>query len=89
MDPIKEAFFILNAWLLPDKNETKLYKNITSVNTFRVLFDTYFGTNFGLAKDDAFILLEYSRRLFRFGKINHILDAEKPEKFVDVEKLFH
>jgi hypothetical protein len=42
---------ILNAYYLPDGGNELLYPSITPVNTFRVIFDYYFGTNFGLLDD--------------------------------------
>lgn len=44
-------FEILNAYYLPDNGDKHLYPKITPVNSFRVVFDTYFGTSFGLTKD--------------------------------------
>ncbi|MGH2582508.1 MAG: hypothetical protein ACRDFQ_06390 [Anaerolineales bacterium] len=41
---------ILNAYYLP-KGHSLLYSSITPVNSFRVVFDTYFGTNYGLLED--------------------------------------
>ena len=41
---------ILNAYYMPEA-EDRLYSSITPVNSFRIIFDTYFGTNFGLLED--------------------------------------
>lgn len=41
---LKERFSILNAIYLPDDKLDILYSSITPVNTFRVIFNTYFGT---------------------------------------------
>lgn len=40
----KEKLAILNAYLLPE-DATGLYPEITPVNTFRLIFDSYFGTD--------------------------------------------
>jgi hypothetical protein len=45
---------ILNAYYLPGEGESLLYPTITPVNSFRVVFDRYFGRNFGLLKDRSF-----------------------------------
>ena len=45
---------ILNAYYLPDKGKKALYETITPVNTFRVIFNTYFGANLPLLPDEAF-----------------------------------
>lgn len=42
---------ILNAYYLPEGIDQKIYPSITPVNSFRVVFDSYFGTHFGLLAD--------------------------------------
>ena len=51
---IKERFSILNAYYLPDDGEQDLYPSITPVNTFRVIFNRYFGTDLPLLPDASF-----------------------------------
>jgi hypothetical protein len=41
---------ILNAYYLPE-GEQQLYSSITPVNSFRIVFDIYFGTEFGRIED--------------------------------------
>ncbi|HPZ10073.1 MAG TPA: hypothetical protein PL110_18425, partial [Candidatus Eremiobacteraeota bacterium] len=49
---MKEIFSILNVYYLPGNSKTgKLYKEITPVNTFRIIFNTYFNTDLPLLKD--------------------------------------
>lgn len=45
---------ILNAYYFPDVNYNPVYENITPVNTFRIVFDTYFNTDFGLLEDISY-----------------------------------
>jgi len=45
---------ILNAYYLPGGGKDALYSSITPVNTFRLIFDTYFGTDFGLLEDISY-----------------------------------
>lgn len=45
-----ERYSILNAYYLPAAKD-QLYPTITPVNTFRLIFDHYFGTQFGLLPD--------------------------------------
>jgi hypothetical protein len=47
---------ILNAYYLPDGGAQRLYPSITPVNTFRVVFDQYFGANLGLLQDQSYEL---------------------------------
>jgi hypothetical protein len=44
---------ILNAYDLPGHND-KLYSNITPVNTFRLIFDTYFGGRYDMLPDISY-----------------------------------
>ena len=52
-----ERVSILNAYYLPGDTIESLYPSITPVNTFRLIFDRYFGTTFGLLEDRSY----YSR----------------------------
>jgi hypothetical protein len=51
----RERLPILNAYYLPEGGEEYLYPTITPVNTFRLIFDLYFGTGFGLLEDKSFL----------------------------------
>ncbi|HEY9078355.1 MAG TPA: hypothetical protein VIO61_17600 [Anaerolineaceae bacterium] len=42
---------VLNAYYLPDEGSKQLYPSISPVNSFRVIFNTYFGTNLSLLPD--------------------------------------
>lgn len=44
----------LSAYYLPGNSYHDLYPSITPVNSFRVIFDTYFGTDFGLLDDISY-----------------------------------
>ncbi|NIW34896.1 hypothetical protein GWM83_05010, partial [Candidatus Bathyarchaeota archaeon] len=45
---------ILNAYYLPEQDFTGLYKEITPVNTFRLIFNRYFGTELELLEDKSY-----------------------------------
>jgi hypothetical protein len=45
---------ILNALLLPGQGAQDLYEEITPVNTFRLIFDKYFGTDLELLEDRSY-----------------------------------
>ena len=52
---IQERTSILNAILLPETCESKgLYDSITPVNTFRLIMDNCWGTDFGLLQDQTY-----------------------------------
>jgi hypothetical protein len=46
---------ILNAYYLPGVNKDVLYDSISPVNTFRLIFNLYFGTRLELLKDRTYI----------------------------------
>ena len=51
---LRERLSILNAYYLPDEGSADLYDDITPVNTFRVILDRYFGTDYGLLPDKSY-----------------------------------
>jgi len=48
---LRIKFGILNAYYLPGVDKDVLYPSITPVNSFRLVFDQYFGTDLGLLED--------------------------------------
>ena len=54
-DAIKVHLYIFNAYYLPDCDKSSLYSSITPVNTFRLIFNKYLGTDFKLLKDKSYI----------------------------------
>ena len=60
----------INYILLPDKNENFLYNTMTPVNTFRVLFNDYFGTNFEILEDKVFFS-DYEKP-YNFIDVTHL-----------------
>jgi hypothetical protein len=44
----------LNAYYVNDATKKSLYPTITPVNSFRLIFDHYFNTNYGLLPDKSF-----------------------------------
>lgn len=55
-----DKFTILNAYFLPDDGQQVLYPRISPVNTFRVIFNTYFGADFPIL-DDLQIITDIGR----------------------------
>jgi len=45
---------ILNAYYLPEGRDSLLYPSISPVNSFRVVLNSYFGTNLPLLPDDTY-----------------------------------
>lgn len=57
---LKERFSILNAYYFPDEASVALYDGITPVNTFRLVFNHYFGADYELLRDESYFST-YSR----------------------------
>ncbi len=51
---IRERLSILNAYYFPGRDTSLLYDSITPVNSFRVVFDTYFRTQLDLVEDKSY-----------------------------------
>jgi len=50
----RQRLKILNAYYLPGSGAERLYPTITPVNTFRLVFDAYFGGQYGLLDDTSY-----------------------------------
>ena len=50
----EDRLAILNAYYLPDNGSQNLYESITPVNTFRLIFNTYFGGHYELLEDTSY-----------------------------------
>ncbi len=56
-DTRKHAFLNFEAFYFPDKNlDKEEYKILSPVNTFRIVFNEYFGTNYDLLENKAFLI---------------------------------
>ncbi len=53
-DMLRERLGVLNAYYLPAVEEDKLYSSITPVNTFRLIFNEYFGTDYEILEDRSY-----------------------------------
>ncbi len=51
---VQDRFSNFSAIYLPGMNSKMLYPQISNVNTFRVIFDAYFGTNYELLEDRSY-----------------------------------
>jgi hypothetical protein len=61
---LRERMAILNAYYFPGVDAEALYDTITPVNSFRVLFDEYFGADYDLLPDVSFF--SSARRPYQF-----------------------
>ncbi|MCP4609797.1 MAG: hypothetical protein GY845_13905 [Planctomycetes bacterium] len=53
---LRQKMAILNAYYLPGFDRDKLYPSITPVNSFRLIFNHYFGTDFDRLADESYIM---------------------------------
>ena len=61
---LREKMRIFNAFYLPNGENDFLYDSMSPVNTFRLIFNRYFGSNFLLLKDESyFSTLKFPYRL--------------------------
>jgi len=82
---VRERLAILNAYYLPGGGDTLLYYEVSPVNTFRIVFNHYFGTNYELLEDKSY----YSRlsRPFDFIDVtDRIRSAEVGHRTSDTQR---
>ena len=77
----KECMSILNAYYLPYKGNKHLYEEITPVNTFRVIFNHYFRTNYHLLEDRSYY--SSARHPYKFFDVTDKIKSEELEDFLD------
>jgi hypothetical protein len=70
---------ILNAYYLPNGGSKLIYPQITPVNTFRVIFNYYFGGSYPLLPDRSFFSANDSRNKFREVPSNCIDSKNTPQ----------
>ncbi|HLV36269.1 MAG TPA: sulfatase-like hydrolase/transferase, partial [Spirillospora sp.] len=68
---------ILSAYYLPDGGDSQLYPTMSPVNTFRVIFDHYFGADLVLLEDRYFRPEDYFTRPYFFIDITHRVVASR------------
>ena len=66
LQPKNKRMWILNAYYLPGHTD-KLYPTISPVNTFRLIFDEYFGGNYNLLEDISYF--SPVPKLYEFAEI--------------------
>lgn len=69
-----ERFSILNAYYFPDRNYEDLYRGISPVNSFRIVFDQYFGLPYDILDDKSYY--STSEYLDDFIEVTNLLDVQ-------------
>jgi hypothetical protein len=67
-------FSILNAYYVPDECDSSLYPTISPVNTFRMIFNCYFGTSYDLIDDETYWNFLKEGKPFEFVPVSDILN---------------
>lgn len=63
----EDKLSILNAYYLPGEGQEVPYPTITPVNSFRLIFERYYGTDIGLLEDESYYSVD--EELFGFVKV--------------------
>jgi hypothetical protein len=69
---VRELAPILNAYHLPDYDTTNLYHSISPVNSFRIIFNHYFSTDFPILED-----ITYSVRMDRSNRLIELPESDR------------
>jgi hypothetical protein len=78
MTDVKESLTILNAFHLPGNGNEILYPEISPVNSFRIVFNHYFGSNLELLPDRSFF--STARYLYKFQDVTDRVNNTSPKK---------
>ena len=54
-DVLRARFGIMNAYHLPNKDDSLLYPSVSPVNTFRIIFNYYLGADFDLLEEKSYL----------------------------------
>jgi hypothetical protein len=71
-------FSILNAFYFPDGDYALMYNSLSSVNTFRVLFNKYFGTNYPMLPDRCYI--DWQMPVYDFSDLSDYVRSNQPKE---------
>ena len=75
----RAEFAILNAMYLPNGGETAVYEGMSPVNTFRAIFNHYFGTQHSLLEDRYYL----ADRETPFDQVRYVRDGKEFRKLED------
>ncbi|NQU94802.1 MAG: hypothetical protein HQ549_01040 [Candidatus Omnitrophica bacterium] len=70
---LKDLFCIFNAYFFSDNDYRHLYDSITPVNTFRVIFNQYFGAQYDLLEDESYLSIK--KRPFKFINVSDKINS--------------
>ena len=76
-ESITERMSIFNAYYLPDQNTDLIYDSITPVNSFRLILNAYFNTNYELLEDKSYFSDDTHPQ--NFTNVTEILLTDSPK----------
>jgi Sulfatase len=68
---LKQKMFVMNAFYLPGVPRPPLYPSFSSVNTFRLIFNLYFGKEYPLLPDRSFVFIY--KHLYKFLDVTELV----------------
>jgi hypothetical protein len=71
-DELREKMRILNALYLPGADAAPFHPTMTPVNTFRIVFNRYFGAALPLLPDENYVFVD-DRHLYKFEKVTPLV----------------
>lgn len=86
---IKKSYSNLSAYYLPGMGKDKLYETITPANSFRLIFDHYFGTQLGLLEDISYYSIPHTFWSAKFSRPKGMSGARKFISIPDEDLLSH
>lgn len=78
-----ESMSILNSFYLPGADKALLHPNLSPVNTFRIVFNSYFGQHYELLPDRSYY--STARQPFRFYDVTADVLAGNPRESIQAE----
>lgn len=82
VNELREKMGILNAYYFPSRSKNILYPSITPVNSFRLVFNLYFDTNFELLPDKSFAFTDHNHLYSFFNVTDKITDDRTYSPYV-------
>lgn len=76
-DELLEKFRILNAYYLPGLERSPIYEEITPVNSFRLIFDSYFDADLSRLPDEAYVFYDEGH-LYDFTEVTERIRSAEP-----------
>jgi len=81
---LRQKMGILNAYYLPHIDQNVLYASITPVNSFRLIFNHYFNTNFELLPDKCYAFVD-EKHPYTFFEVTESVNFESSDALKNIK----